>query len=686
MFGTLRFAGKRAATTVGSMAAEIPVFSPLPRPPMLVARLQKAMGCGQLPKRRRLMLYVMLLFVLCYLSYELDAHRKAEAAARLAQQQHRNGAFSPSFHSRAPRGAPEPAYSASLSTHAKAGHSNSNASTEHGPSSHINGKSPPLAPSLPSIPPSEKIDRASSTGITSSVPEPPSQYVIAEEVRQLLDQVAMEQHPSGDDEGERTGSGLESDSVNGLVSGSGDAQAVGGSTDGLRPVLAFRFAWRPILDDDENLAALQMDPSNENLHEILHEKIVLSQTQLMRTIAAAGFDPRRARRKDSLSGGDGADTESGDNAIGGLESAGDDGLDTSDPVFKFGALAVQSALEDEYEALLLDALALQVFHGDCDAAEVSSASALFKTDADLAVEDMDHDGPIWGAWCVLRGMRISHAAQHYFALIERARCRMQQLVHGLQAYQQNEAKDHDDSASQPAMNLKMWLVENVEVQKPAVRDGSEVVEDDEDEGDDEEPEELLGIRERASYKGIEAGPEKLMANAMYMQARYGDCRLYAPPSSGIGMVFPVARAKLEVTSKSTENCGRFVGPNRVQNVTVAPSEDEAESTTYSGAAESPKKGNADERSAVGEGALGVWTNESQEEETERMRKSAPAKRVPRSMHLGAIRGHSLWGAWCLLDGVSTSYARNELARYIESLESVIQMDNGLQSESSGSND
>jgi len=65
------------------------------------------------------------------------------------------------------------------------------------------------------------------------------------------------------------------------------------------------------------------------------------------------------------------------------------------------------------ELLYMDALSLQATHGDCETA--SEGGSLFKTDAEVATDDVERGSAQWGAWCVFRGKYKSDAMRQFAA-------------------------------------------------------------------------------------------------------------------------------------------------------------------------------------------------------------------------------------------------------------------------------
>ena len=66
---------------------------------------------------------------------------------------------------------------------------------------------------------------------------------------------------------------------------------------------------------------------------------------------------------------------------------------------------------DENDVRTLQALSLQATRGDCDE---SQSGSLFKTDLEAATDmDIGHNDPLWGAWCMFRGVYKSDAMRDY---------------------------------------------------------------------------------------------------------------------------------------------------------------------------------------------------------------------------------------------------------------------------------
>lgn len=67
------------------------------------------------------------------------------------------------------------------------------------------------------------------------------------------------------------------------------------------------------------------------------------------------------------------------------------------------------------ELLYMDALSLQATHGDCETLSASEGGSLFKTDAEVATDDVERGSAQWGAWCVFRGKYKSDAMRQFAA-------------------------------------------------------------------------------------------------------------------------------------------------------------------------------------------------------------------------------------------------------------------------------
>jgi len=174
----------------------------------------------------------------------------------------------------------------------------------------------------------------------------------------------------------------------------------------------------------------------------------------------------------------------------------------------------------EAEYLAMQAMALQISHGDCErTSDDEEHKSLFKTATESEADEVERTSPLWGAWCILRGRNRLDLMKEYLAKEEY-----------LQAQRRRALESHErELANVPAVPV-------VEADNNTFAARNETIHQEGKTGTEQEDSEAFGVEEieaellepRTRVKELErenlvGDLEARYMEALYLQTLKGSC-------------------------------------------------------------------------------------------------------------------------------------------------------------------